>query len=87
MARGRHRHGAWSVAALTQAVADQADADRAAHRQSLRRGPRASILADGTIVFQAISLYFPGHESAASFVLTHPPGGYANIPALIEGTI
>lgn len=35
--RGEHRRGSWSVAALTDAVEGQRDADLAFHRRSLRR--------------------------------------------------
>lgn len=35
--RGVHRHGCWTVDALTEAVIASKSADRAAHRRSLRR--------------------------------------------------
>lgn len=87
MARGRHRNCAWSVAALTQAVADQAVADRFDHVISLRRGARFTVLDDGSVVWRGtIRCYLPAPESAPSFVCIEPPHARAYFPPLTERT-
>jgi hypothetical protein len=79
--RGRHRDGAWSVAALAQAVADQADEHRAAHVASLRRGPRVIVMDNGDLLFLNV-LWITGDPGPVSFTLAPPAGGNGNFPLL-----